>query len=72
MNFIEELRWRGMIHDMMPGTEECLQQSVLKTIVLLLHHVDKTLCAILVLAQLSRIRHLFQILRRSSDLWRQK
>ncbi len=22
MNFIEELRWRGMIHDMMPGTEE--------------------------------------------------
>ena len=21
-NFIEELRWRGMIHDMMPGTEE--------------------------------------------------
>lgn len=24
MNFIEELRWRGMIHDMMPGTEEQL------------------------------------------------
>ena len=22
MNFIQELRWRGMIHDMMPGTEE--------------------------------------------------
>ena len=22
MNFIEELKWRGMIHDMMPGTEE--------------------------------------------------
>ena len=22
MNFIEELRWRGMIHDMIPGTEE--------------------------------------------------
>ncbi len=22
MSFIEELRWRGMIHDMMPGTEE--------------------------------------------------
>lgn len=22
MNFVEELRWRGMIHDMMPGTEE--------------------------------------------------
>lgn len=24
MNFIEELKWRGMIHDMMPGTEEAL------------------------------------------------
>lgn len=23
-NFIEELQWRGMIHDMMPGTEEAL------------------------------------------------
>ena len=26
MNFIEELKWRGMIHDIMPGTEELLQQ----------------------------------------------
>lgn len=24
MNFIEELRWRGMLHDVMPGTEEQL------------------------------------------------
>lgn len=24
MNFIEELKWRGMVHDMMPGTEEML------------------------------------------------
>ncbi len=24
MNFVEELRWRGMVHDMMPGTEEQL------------------------------------------------
>ena len=23
-NFIEELRWRGMIHDIIPGTEEAL------------------------------------------------
>ena len=22
MNFVEELKWRGMIHDIMPGTEE--------------------------------------------------
>ncbi|MEN9401091.1 MAG: hypothetical protein RL632_2194 [Bacteroidota bacterium] len=27
-NFIEELRWRGMIHDMMPGTEEALNKKV--------------------------------------------
>jgi tyrosyl-tRNA synthetase len=28
MNFIEELRWRGMIHDVMPGTEELLSKEV--------------------------------------------
>ncbi len=28
MNFVEELRWRGMIHDMTPGTEEQLQKEV--------------------------------------------
>lgn len=27
-NVIEELRWRGMIHDMMPGTEEALSKAV--------------------------------------------
>ena len=27
MNFVEELKWRGMIHDMMPGTEEQLQKE---------------------------------------------
>ncbi len=28
MNFIEELRWRGMIHDMTPGTEEQLSKEI--------------------------------------------
>jgi len=28
MNFIEELKWRGMIHDMMPGTEEQLKKEM--------------------------------------------
>jgi len=28
MNFVEELRWRGMIQDMMPGTEEHLQKGM--------------------------------------------
>lgn len=27
MNFVEELRWRGMIHDIMPGTEELLKRE---------------------------------------------
>lgn len=27
-NFIEEMQWRGMIHDMMPGTEEALMKKV--------------------------------------------
>ncbi|MDO4706905.1 MAG: tyrosine--tRNA ligase [Porphyromonadaceae bacterium] len=26
-NFIQELRWRGMIHDMIPGTEELLERE---------------------------------------------
>lgn len=27
MNFVEELKWRGMIHDIMPGTEELLKRE---------------------------------------------
>ena len=26
-NFVEELKWRGMIHDIMPGTEEELMKG---------------------------------------------
>lgn len=29
-NFIEELRWRGMLHDVMPGTEELLTTELVK------------------------------------------
>ena len=28
LNFIEELRWRGMLHDMIPGLEEQLQKEL--------------------------------------------
>ncbi len=28
MNFVEELRWRGLIHDIMPGTEEMLGEGM--------------------------------------------
>lgn len=28
MNFIEELKWRGMLHDMIPGTDEFLEKNL--------------------------------------------
>ncbi|MFO7828755.1 MAG: tyrosine--tRNA ligase [Bacteroidales bacterium] len=28
MNFVEELKWRGMLHDVMPGTEEQLKKEM--------------------------------------------
>jgi tyrosyl-tRNA synthetase len=28
MNFVEELRWRGILHDIMPGTEELLNKGM--------------------------------------------
>ena len=28
MNFVEELKWRGMIHNMMPGTEEQVEKEM--------------------------------------------
>ena len=33
MSFAEELKWRGMIHDMMPGTDELLQSEMVSAYV---------------------------------------
>ncbi len=33
MNFVEELKWRGMIHDIMPGTEETLEKDMISAYV---------------------------------------
>ncbi len=33
MNFVEELKWRGMIHDIMPGTEEMLGEGMMSAYV---------------------------------------
>ncbi|MDA3906945.1 MAG: tyrosine--tRNA ligase [Bacteroidales bacterium] len=33
MNFVEELRWRGMIHDIMPGTEEIMEKEMISAYV---------------------------------------
>ena len=32
-NFVEELRWRGMLHDIMPGTEEMLEKEMVSAYV---------------------------------------
>ncbi len=32
MNFVEELTWRGMVHTMMPGTEELLAKEQVQLI----------------------------------------
>lgn len=33
MNFVEELQWRGMIHNIMPGTEELLSKEMISAYV---------------------------------------
>ena len=33
MSFVEELRWRGMVHDIMPGTEDELKKSMISAYV---------------------------------------
>jgi tyrosyl-tRNA synthetase len=33
MNFVEEVKWRGMIHDIMPGTEELLAKETISAYV---------------------------------------
>ncbi|MDY0343045.1 MAG: tyrosine--tRNA ligase [Lentimicrobium sp.] len=33
MNFVEELTWRGMVHTVMPGTEEILQKGMISAYV---------------------------------------
>lgn len=30
MDFVEELKWRGMLHDIMPGTQELLNKEIVK------------------------------------------
>ncbi len=33
MNFVEELQWRGMIHDIMPGTDEQMEKEMISAYV---------------------------------------
>ena len=61
MNFVEELRWRGMLQDIMPGTEELL----IKEQVTAYLGIDPTadslhighLCGVMILRHFQRCGH---------------
>ena len=61
MNFVEELRWRGMLHDMMPGTEELLQKEQVSAYVGIDPTADSLhighLCGVMMLRHLQRCGH---------------
>ena len=61
MNFVEELKWRGMIHQMMPGTEELLNREQVTAYVGIDPTADSLhighLCGVLMLRHLQRCGH---------------
>ena len=61
MNFVEELQWRGMIHQMMPGTEELLQKEQVTAYVGIDPTADSLhighLCGVMMLRHLQRCGH---------------
>jgi len=61
MNFVEELKWRGMIHSMMPGTEELLAKETVTAYVGIDPTADSLhighLCGIMMLRHLQRCGH---------------
>lgn len=60
-NFVEELRWRGMLQDIMPGTEEQLNKEVTTAYVGIDPTADSLhighLCGIMMLRHLQRCGH---------------
>ena len=61
MNFVEELKWRGMVHSMMPGTEELLEKEMVTAYVGIDPTADSLhighLCGIMMLRHLQRCGH---------------
>ena len=61
MNFVEELRWRGMVHTMMPGTEELLEKEMVTAYVGIDPTADSLhighLCGIMMLRHFQRCGH---------------
>ena len=61
MNFVEELRWRGMVHDMMPGTEELLAKEQVTAYIGFDPTADSLhighLCSVMILRHFQRCGH---------------
>ncbi|MCM1022377.1 MAG: tyrosine--tRNA ligase [Muribaculum sp.] len=60
-NFVEELKWRGMLHDIMPGTEELLNREKVTAYVGFDPTADSLhighLCSIMILRHFQRCGH---------------
>lgn len=61
MNFVEELTWRGMVHTMMPGTEELLQKEMVTAYLGIDPTADSLhighLCGVMMLRHFQRCGH---------------
>ena len=61
MNFVEELKWRGMIHSIMPGTEELLAKETVTAYVGIDPTADSLhighLCGVMMLRHFQRCGH---------------
>ena len=61
MNFIEELKWRGMLHTMMPGTDELLEKECVTAYLGIDPTADSLhighLCGVMMLRHLQRCGH---------------
>ena len=61
MNFVEELKWRGMVHDMMRGTEELLLKEQVTAYVGIDPTADSLhighLCGVMMLRHFQRCGH---------------
>lgn len=61
MNFVEELRWRGMLHDIMPSTEDILKKECITAYVGIDPTADSLhighLCSVMMLKHFQRCGH---------------
>ena len=61
MNFVEELKWRGMLHQMMPGTEELFEKEMVTAYVGIDPTADSLhighLCGVMMLRHLQQAGH---------------